>query len=501
MEAEKYLELIIKQRQGKLSSDEQSLLNNWLKEDSENQKIYNDLYKVWDVTKHYQESYTPNTAAGFERFQNSLVSSGQTLSNTPPNIQDDATKLIIKKSQGNLSTDEATYLNKIIQDNPQYSTLEKEIPQVWKLTEQYQQSYTPNVAAGLSRFQQSLSQMDQSSLVESNEEYYSELIIQKLNNSIDANDETILNNWLAQSDEHYKLFEEITQVWSSTEHYQESYEPDVASGLAKFQQLISEEPVGIKETPVKSLSNKPNRRFGMLGVAAAIALLLVTGYWVLFNQSSSIEIATKEQTQTITLPDGSKVSLNENSILSYNKKFEKRVVNLKGEAFFEVTKRNGQPFSIFSNGTKTEVLGTSFNIKTNDENKDVEVTVVTGKVAVSLAKIPQKKVLLTSGDKAVYKPQAALIKKEKSNDKNFLAWKTHVLSYENKTLKEIIPELENFYKIKILVSNQQMLNCRFTVDFDNISTKEALKVITFSLNASFKKSGNQYTIEGTGCNE
>lgn len=501
MEAEKYLELIIKQRQGKLSSDEQSLLNNWLKEGSKNQNIHNDLYKVWDITKHYQESYTPNAVIGFERFQNSLVSSGQTLSNISPNTQDDAIKLIVKKLQGNLSTDEGTYLNKIIQDNPQYSSLENEIPQIWKLTEQYQQSYTPSVAAGLSRFQQSLSQIDQSSLVKSNEKYYSELIIQKLNNNIDANDETTLNNWLAQSNENYKLFEEITQVWSSTEHYQESYEPDIASGLARFQQLISEEPVKTKETPVKSLSNKPNRRFGMLGVAVAIALLLVTGYWVLFNQSSLVEIATENQTQAITLPDGSKVSLNENSTLSYNKKFEKRVVNLKGEAFFEVTKQNGQPFFIFSNGTKTEVLGTSFNIKTNDENKDVEVTVVTGKVAVSLAKVPQKKVLLTPGDKAVYKSKVALIKKEKSNDKNFLAWKTHILSYENKTLKEIIPELEDFYKIKIILSNQQMLNCCFTVDFDNISTKEALKIITFSLNARFKKSGNQYTIEGTGCNE
>lgn len=501
MEVEKYLELIIKERQNKLGSEEKSLLQDWLRDNSENQNLQDDLQKVWNVTKHYQESYVPDVKTGFARFQEQMGNNYQATADT---ALEDYTELIIKNQQGKLSSAEEASLNTWAQQETEHSELQEDVKKLWQVTEQYQESYTPDVAAGFARFQQTLNNAgetkDENILLE--DELYTELITKKLSGNISSEENATLDNWLAADEKHHKLYEELANVWSGTEHYQESYEPDVTRGFEKFTQLIAAEdtPQNNTETPVRELPAKPRRRFGMFGIAAAIALLLVAGYWVMFGQSSQVEIATTENTKTVVLPDGSTVSLNKNSTLSYNKKFEIREVKLKGEAFFEVTKQNGKSFAILSNGTKTEVLGTSFNIKAVDNTNNVEVTVVTGKVAVSLAKTPQKKILLTPGDKAVYRKKTALIKKEKSNDKNFLAWKTHRLAFDNHILKDIIPELERFYKIKFEVSNPKMLNCRFTGTFDNINLEQALKIIKFTLDASYKKSGNKYIIEGKGCN-
>ncbi len=479
MELEKYLELLIKQCQHKISSEEEILLTQWLEQSSENLAIKDHLEKVWNVTQHYQQSYTPNVAAGLERFQ-------QTIAENATSDVDHLPEVLIDHLQGKSPL-------------PKGEKVPQDIEKIWQVTKQYQRSYTPDVAAGLLRFQQTLAELE----THSTDQSFSELIIKRLSNHISDAENARLDQWLAESPENYQLFEELAQVWDSTEKYQESYEPDVAAGLARFQQSLTDElpasPSPKSETPVKPIGKRPRRSFNTLGIAAAVALLLVAGYLVLFNGSSMVEVKTANTSKVVTLPDGSKVTLNKNSVLTYNKKFENRVVKFKGEAFFEVTKQNGQSFSILSNDVKTEVLGTSFNVKASDKTKGVEVTVVTGKVAVSLEKETTKKVVLVPGDKAIYEQKQAEITKEKNTNKNFLAWKTHRLTYDNNYLREVLPELERYYQVKIEAQNKTLLNCLFTGNFNNITLKEVLNIIEYSLDASYEKLGDKYIIKGKGC--
>lgn len=494
MEVEKYLELIIKKCHNKLSSEEESLLYHWLQESSENEKIQEDVQKIWDVTENYQKSYAPTIAHGVEKFQKALNASA---------VEDNYTELMVKAQQGTASTTNQASLESWINQSSDNAGLHEDTQKVWGLTQQYQTSYQPDAQKGFARFQQELAKQESTPEVEdTSDDVFADLITKKLSGDITPEEVQQLDNWLAQNPENEHLYEDLAQVWANTSHYQESYQPDAAQGFARFSQSLANA-TQQSSPPVKELKHKSSRRsFGMIGIAATVAILFVAGYFLLFNQpkDTNVVVATTNTTQTVTLPDGSTVSLNKNSELSYNKKFDTRIVNLKGEAFFEVTKQNGKPFSILSNGTKTEVLGTSFNIKASEQNQDVEVTVLTGKVAVSLEKEPKKKVLLVPGDKAVYQPKTALIKKEKSSNKNFLAWKTLRLAFDNNTLKNIIPELEKLYQIKIVLGNEKMLNCRFTGTFDNVKLEEALEIIKFTFNASYTKSGNTYTIKGKGCN-
>ncbi|HAS41633.1 MAG TPA: hypothetical protein DCS93_14220 [Microscillaceae bacterium] len=492
MELEKYLELLIKQRQGGLSSEEENLLAQWLKQGSENLAIKDNLEEVWNVTQHYQHSYTPDVKAGLARFQQALgEQQGKKTGNDEENITNQPIETIVRHLQGKqVAASEA-------EPTTEGADLSQDIQKIWKITEQYQRSYTPDVAAGLARFQQTLAQLE----ANNNNHSFSELIIKRLSNNISDQENALLDQWLSESTENYSVFEELSQVWESTEEYQKSYEPDAQAGFARFQQLMGNEgsETSEKNTPVKPIRQQPKRYFNNYSIAAVIALLLVAGYWVLSNNRSLVEVKTANASKVIDLPDGSKVTLNKNSVLTYNKKFTNRVVNLKGEAFFEVTKQNGQSFSILSNDVKTEVLGTSFNVKAPNNAQAVEVTVVTGKVAVSLQKESTKKVFLVPGDKAIYQQKKATLTKQKSPNKNFLAWKTRVLDYENTSLKDILPKLEQLYQVKIIPQNADLLNCRFTGTFDNFTLKEVLQTIQFSLNASYEKSEDGYIIKGKGC--
>ena len=491
MELEKYLELLIKQHQGRLSSEEESLLAQWLKQGSENLAIKDNLEKIWNVTQHYQNSYIPDVKTGLMRFQQAL---NEEKENEQESVVDQPIEIIIRRLQGKQeSTKEGAQKTK-------GTHIPQDIQKVWKITEQYQRSYTPDVAAGLARFQQTLAKLEAATPDHS----FSELIIKRLSNNISDQENALLDQWLAESTENYSVFEELSQVWESTEEYQKSYEPDTTAGFARFQQLMKDETLEeateeTQEPSIKPIARHPKRYFNSFSIAAVIALLLVAGYWVLYNNNSLVEIKTADISKVIDLPDGSKVTLNKNSVLAYNKKFENRVVKLKGEAFFEVTKQNGQSFSILSDDVKTEVLGTSFNVKAPVNAKEVEVTVVTGKVAVSLRKASTKKVFLVSGDKAVYQQKKVTLTKQKNTNKNFLAWKTRRLAYENTSLRDILPELERHYQVTIKPQNAELLNCRFTGTFDNFTLKEVLETIQFSLNASYEKSGTEYIIKGKGC--
>ena len=118
-------------------------------------------------------------------------------------------------------------------------------------------------------------------------------------------------------------------------------------------------------------------------VAAAIAVLLVASWWIFLRERTPDTFAISTQTnesRSITLPDESKVVLNENSTLSYHYAGDIRKVVLSGEAFFDVAKDPRHPFVIQSEDVETKVLGTSFNIRAYPDEGKVKVSVKTGRV-------------------------------------------------------------------------------------------------------------------------
>ena len=142
-----------------------------------------------------------------------------------------------------------------------------------------------------------------------------------------------------------------------------------------------------------------------LSAVAAIALLCFIGWntYCYLKPAALQTISTLADTRTIKLPDGTEVTLNHFSSLTYPEKFkgEHREVNLKGEAYFEVTKNRKHSFIVQTESVNVEVLGTHFNVESYPDDPEVKTTLLEGSVAVS-NKSNSVRIVLKPNESAIY---------------------------------------------------------------------------------------------------
>jgi transmembrane sensor len=240
-----------------------------------------------------------------------------------------------------------------------------------------------------------------------------------------------------------------------------------------------------------------------IGVAVSLVLLVGALYWVrVEDHGPSIKtISTgSAEKKDLQLPDGSMVSLNHNTTIHYNEQFNPREVTLAGEAYFDVLPDKDNPFRINSSGTVTEVIGTSFNILSNNEKKVVELTVVTGSVAFSTFKdqLPER-IILSEGNRAVFDKNKNAVKKYESTDPNDLAWKTGSIVFDDATMQEVTRVLGKYFDKQIVADNNDLLNCHFKARFQKPSLSEVLDLLNFTMNIKSEIKGDTLKLFGKGC--
>lgn len=167
-----------------------------------------------------------------------------------------------------------------------------------------------------------------------------------------------------------------------------------------------------------------------------ILFLFIT---LFYSCSSSIKVETKENYESIELPDGSQVYLNYNSTVTYDEEFIPRTIHMTGEVFFDVV-HDESPFTVITEQGDIKVLGTEFNVKTTA--KQIEVDVKKGLVELNTSFNKSK---VRKDTKAVYKKGEKSIKKLSSN-KAYRKW-IRSLEKEFKNLgKEVRPALKKIGK-------------------------------------------------------
>ena len=227
------------------------------------------------------------------------------------------------------------------------------------------------------------------------------------------------------------------------------------------------------------------------------------------------ESNTSGKAREVRLPDGSTITLENNSILKYDKDFNvtTRTVFLRGKAFFDVAKNAQKPFIIHSNGLVTKVLGTSFAIAANEDDEDVTVSVVTGKVAVvpqdRFEALPEKQspqlsgLVLTPNQKAVYSRESAhlaktLVENPVVVDKSLVP--DH-FTFENTPVNDVFAVLSKAYGINLVYDRATFQGCSLIVALEDESLYEKLRVICKTLNATYRVMGSEILIEGKGCKQ
>ncbi|CAG5011639.1 hypothetical protein DYBT9275_04990 [Dyadobacter sp. CECT 9275] len=219
-----------------------------------------------------------------------------------------------------------------------------------------------------------------------------------------------------------------------------------------------------------------------------------------------------DQAISLVLDDKSVVTLSPGSRIVYPAKFNSSVrdVQLTGDAFFEIARNPQVPFYVYSGRLITRVLGTSFRIKTNTQNKALEVEVVTGKVSVFENKRAFNKmdsaaidhgVVLTPNQRAIYFSESRHLTTGLVATPVKLQVKQAqpVQVFNNISLLEIAAALQAEYGIEIVFANEGMEKCTFTGDLSDMPLYEKMDLICKSNLAEYEVKGTRILINGHGC--
>ena len=226
-------------------------------------------------------------------------------------------------------------------------------------------------------------------------------------------------------------------------------------------------------TPVRTI------RLPKMVLAAAAVFLLLIGFYSVSVVFSTEKVSTGLASQTnITLPDGSQVSLNAGSKISWNeRKFTaSRQVKLEGEVYFDVQK--GNPFSIKTQNGEVRILGTQLNVFSR--NNEFWVSCITGKVVVSAQ---NTEVILSPGEMAELTGNG-LVKKLVSNIEKTASWKEGIFYFEDKPLVSIFGEIERQFNVSVQYNGDT--NRSITVSFTNKKLEEALDVICIPMGLKYE---------------
>jgi len=188
-----------------------------------------------------------------------------------------------------------------------------------------------------------------------------------------------------------------------------------------------------------------------------------------------------------TLSDGSVVTINKGSSISYNSKFKgnTRKVELKGEAFFTITPNKKKPFVISVNDVQVTVVGTSFNIKS--VNGNTEVVVETGIVKVTK---DGKTVELRPNEKIELHAKDAVMNKEQVSDKLYNYYRTKQFVCDDTPLWKLVEVVNEAYNSNIVIGDPAIRNLTITTTFDNESLEQVLNVIKETFNITVVKEGD-----------
>ena len=260
-----------------------------------------------------------------------------------------------------------------------------------------------------------------------------------------------------------------------------------------------------------------------LAIAASILLVfgVVLTLWVknspqndhtlatLSNDKSLKEVKnTTTKTQDVSLEDGSTIVLQPLSILTYPEHFDaqNRTVYLKGEALFKVKRNPTKPFLVHAGNLVTEVLGTSFIIKSNANSKLTEVRVLSGKVSVyediNQSEKNRKGTILTPNHKVVYNTESKQLTPsivEEPLVVNEVKATVIDLNFEDTHLPKVLDALKKRFALDFVVGNDNLNNCVFTGDLNDLPLFTQLDLICRSINAEYEIRGTNIFISGKGC--
>lgn len=313
-----------------------------------------------------------------------------------------------------------------------------------------------------------------------------------------------IETWIEDDEEHQRLVQNLEQVWAAAASPGSLGDWDVDALWERLHARME----NYEEQPARPRKRNPapaherRRRQSARARSPWSATIRVAGILILITAAiigiqqlvveqpdeptlvTMREIATEPgQRGQVTLSDGSQVHLNVASKITMPAQFaaDAREIYLHGEAYFDVEPDDNRPFIVHANEAVIQVLGTSFNVQSYNENVPVVVVVAEGKVAVNTDADPAGEgVLLTQGQMAAVQDHA-LQKSETVDLDYYLAWRDRRLLFVDAGFEEVKRKLERWYDLEIQLADSSMALGALNATFTDESMSEILNIVSLSL--------------------
>lgn len=315
-----------------------------------------------------------------------------------------------------------------------------------------------------------------------------DLIAKELSGEISQEEREELHRLVSASPENGTIYNDLKSKWKAAGNLKVAVDPATDQSWERFE-------------------SRRAKTFRLPSVLLRIAALLVIaagiGYYFVGSQNSSeTSFATARESKSISLPDGTKVTLNADSRLAYEGDFSgaTRNVSLEGEAFFDVVKNPDRPFVITVSDATIEVLGTSFNVNAYSSSKDISVSVSTGRVAFR-KRNAEDEVILEKGMYGLLDRGTNTLKSYDLIPGNPDYWRTGILSYSDLPLREVVADLSRNFNVTVAIEENKIGGCRFTSTFEQPKLDEILEILTLTMNLTLEKTADGYRLTGEGCNQ
>ena len=320
-------------------------------------------------------------------------------------------------------------------------------------------------------------------------------------NQITANEARQVLDWLATNEGQAYLTQRLdTQLGKADWHAPPDVPaPDADQLLAAIRQRMSPLPSPVVETPIRQVSwwYQPMRWAAVL----VGALLLVTGafygYQALYPKDLIQQTAFGKMA-TLTLPDGSIVTLNGNSRLRYAPRWagrQTREVWLDGEGFFRVThQKNHERFVVhLPNKLNIEVLGTQFNVIARKNRS--KVVLQNGKIRLDVGEQAKEKLVMQPGDLFYADVKAKVYYRKRVDAAAQSAWQTGKLSFDGSTLQEVAQMLEDTYGVTVVIADSDLRQQTLSGTIPNQSMQTILNGLSTLFDLHITQQSNRITIQ------
>ena len=316
-----------------------------------------------------------------------------------------------------------------------------------------------------------------------------ELLVKYLLDEASVVERDTVDRWINAKPENKKYFNHFQLIWETSKQFVVPSTVNADDAWRRFQQRTEQ---ASKKPAVVIQMNSGRSWIRAASIAVLIAGVAALTYFLSDRFSTPVTVASSVSPVKDTLPDGSFVTLNKNSSISYERKFKgsQREVELKGEAFFTVAPDKKKPFVINVNDITVTVVGTSFNIKSLGDK--TQVVVETGVVRVTKN---HQTIELRPGEKVVADQADTAMRKEEVTDQLHKYYRTKEFVCDRTPLWKLVEVLNEAYDANIIIGNNKLRSLPLTTTFYNESLDKILSIIEQTFQISIERKDGQIILQ------